>query len=124
MVAVVGNAALFYQKLITPIARQQRSELGSEESAQHPLGDYLSRQEYGLCFRLLLTPVWWAFTSISAYRAVRKLLIPSQRSNWDKTPHGHSLMEEAKLEIASVTATDVHPPRRPIQRESWSTEAT
>jgi hypothetical protein len=96
-VALAGNAALFYQKLITPLARQQRSE-AADGPGHHPLGSYLSQQEYGLCFRLLFTPLWWAFTSISAYRALRKLLIRSQRSSWDKTPHGHALAKEAELE--------------------------
>ena len=62
-----------------------------------PLAKYLYQQEYGLTFRLLFTPLWWAFTSISAYRALRKLLIRSQRSSWDKTPHGHELAKEAEL---------------------------
>ena len=124
MVAVAGNAALFYQKLVTPIARQQRSERASEGSTQHPLGGYLSRQEYGLCSRLLLTPLWWAFTSLSAYRAARKLLIPSQRSQWDKTPHGHALREEAEVEMAPIRRRDAQQSARPIQQESWSTRAT
>jgi glycosyltransferase XagB len=48
-------------------------------------------------FRLLFTPLWWAFTSVSAYRALRKLLTRSQRSAWDKMPHGHELATEAEL---------------------------
>jgi cellulose synthase/poly-beta-1,6-N-acetylglucosamine synthase-like glycosyltransferase len=99
-VALVGNAVLFYQKLITPLVRQQRSELAPEAAGQHMLGAYLRQQEYGLVFRLLFIPFWWAFTSISAYRAVRKLLVPSLRSHWEKTPHGHALATEAEVEIA------------------------
>jgi hypothetical protein len=95
-VAVAGNAVLFWQKLITPLRQQRRSELAAA-GAGLPLANYLHQQEYGLTFRLLFTPLWWAFTSISAYRALRKLLIRSQRSSWDKTPHGHELAREAEL---------------------------
>ena len=95
-VAVAGNAVLFCQKLITPLRRQQQSEMASPGTGL-PLANYLHQQEYGLTFRLLFTPLWWAFTSISAYRALRKLLIRSQRSSWDKTPHGHELATEAEL---------------------------
>jgi hypothetical protein len=95
-VAVAGNAVLFCQKLITPLRRQQQSEMTSP-GAGLPLANYLYQQEYGLTCRLLCTPLWWAFTSVSAYRALRKLLIRSQRSSWDKTPHGHELAREAEL---------------------------
>jgi len=98
LVAVVGNLVLFFQNLITPLRRQQETQTRSQEPGRHSLSDYLGLQEYGLTMRLLLTPLWWAFTSISAYRALRKLLIPSQRSHWDKTPHGHALETEAQLE--------------------------
>ncbi len=95
-IAVAGNGVLFCQKLITPLRQQQQSETASAGS-ELPLTNYLHQQEYGLTFRLLFTPLWWAFTSISAYRALRKLLIRSQRSSWDKTPHGHELAREAEL---------------------------
>jgi hypothetical protein len=68
-VAVAGNAVLFCQKLITPLRRQQQSEAASASSGTGlPLANYLYQQEYGLTFRLLFTPLWWAFTSISAGR--------------------------------------------------------
>jgi cellulose synthase/poly-beta-1,6-N-acetylglucosamine synthase-like glycosyltransferase len=105
-VAVAGNCALLCQKIITPLKRQQQSE-SALAGGQHPMADYLSRQEYGLSARFLLTPLWWAFTSVSAYRAFRKLLIPSQRSHWDKTPHGHALRTEAELaELSGVRSSD------------------
>jgi hypothetical protein len=94
-VAVAGNAVLFCQKLMTPLRRQQQSETASGRTGL-PLATYLHQQEYGLTGRLL-PPLWWAFTSISAYRALRKLLTRSQRSSWDKTPHGHELAMEAEL---------------------------
>jgi hypothetical protein len=34
---------------------------------------------------------------VSAYRALRKLMSQSGRSQWDKTPHGHALATEAEL---------------------------
>jgi len=104
LVAVVGNLVLFFQKLITPLRQQQQTQSRSRETGWHPLSDYLGLQEYGLTIRLLLTPLWWAFTSISAYRALRKLLIPSQRSHWDKTPHGHALETEAELERSAAAS--------------------
>jgi len=100
VVFVFGNGILFCQKLITPLRQQQQSELRAGLAAAGtdvPLASYLSQQEYGLTYRLLFTPMWWAFTSISAYRALRKLIVRSQRSSWDKTPHGHELAREAEL---------------------------
>lgn len=96
-VAVAGNCALLCQKIMTPLKRQQQSEFSPAGAVGHPMADYLKVQEYGLSARLVLTPLWWAFTSISAYRAVRKLLIRSQRSHWDKTEHGHALDTEAEI---------------------------
>jgi glycosyltransferase XagB len=112
LVAVVGNLVLYVQKLITPLRRQQETDVHSQTLGQHPLGGYLSLQEYGLTARLLLTPLWWAFTSVSAYRALRKLLVPSQRSHWDKTPHGHALATEAELERS---------PAMSDRRSAWDT---
>jgi len=106
---LAGNAILFYQKLITPIVRQERTQLAAGDAEQHVLGTYLSQQEYGLAFRLLFTPLWWAFTSMSAYRALRKLLIRSQRSQWDKTPHGHAMAKEAEIEITHIFAEAASP---------------
>ena len=96
VVFLAGNGVLFGQKIMTPLRQQQQSETDSEARTL-PLADFLHQQEYGLTFRLLFTPVWWAFTSVSAYRALRKLLVRSQRSAWDKTPHGHGLAIEAGL---------------------------
>ena len=96
VIAVAGNGVLFVQKFITPLRQQQLSETASA-STEIPLARYLHQQEYGLTIQMLLTPAWWAFTSVSAYRALRKLLIRSQRSSWDKTPHGHELAMEAEL---------------------------
>jgi cellulose synthase/poly-beta-1,6-N-acetylglucosamine synthase-like glycosyltransferase len=106
LVAIAGNAVLFCQKLITPLREQQQSELVPDGTGQHPLAKYLHQQEYGLTSRLLFTPLWWAFTSVSACRALRKLLIRSQRSAWDKTPHGHALAKEAELEAAGLAPAD------------------
>jgi glycosyltransferase XagB len=67
LVFLLGNGVLFYQKLLTP----------------------LRQEAYGLTRVLLFTPLWWAATSLSAYRALYELLIPSRRSTWALTPHGH-----------------------------------
>jgi glycosyltransferase XagB len=106
-VAVAGNCALLCQKISTPLRRQQQSESAHGHApAAMPMAGYLSRQEYGLSMRLLLAPLWWAFTSVSAYRAVRKLLVRSQRSHWDKTPHGHAMHAEAELAGLSAARLD------------------
>jgi glycosyltransferase XagB len=100
-VAALGNAVLFCQKIITPLRQQHHAEV-PDEGERHPLSEYLSRQTYGLTWRLLFTPLWWAFTSVSACRAMRKLLSRSGRSAWDKTPHGHALDKEAELAASAV----------------------
>jgi cellulose synthase/poly-beta-1,6-N-acetylglucosamine synthase-like glycosyltransferase len=100
--AVAGNAVLFGQKLITPLRQQHQVEAEADADGGHPLARYLEQQEYGLTWRLLFTPLWWAFTSVSAFRALRKLLTRSGRSSWDKTPHGHALAKEAELEASVV----------------------
>jgi glycosyltransferase XagB len=99
VVAIAGNAVLYGQMLVTPLRQQQQSELIPDGTEQHPLARYLHGQEYGLVALLLLTPLWWAFTSVSAYRALRKLLRRSGRSSWDKTAHGHALATELELEL-------------------------
>ncbi len=96
-VALAGNAVLYAQVLCTPLRQQQQSEGLPAGVDQHPLAGYLHEQEYGLVATLLLTPLWWAFTSVSACRALRKLVSRSGRSQWDKTPHGHALATEAEL---------------------------
>jgi glycosyltransferase XagB len=96
-VALAGNAVLYCQVLVTPLRQQQQSEGLPPGTEEHPLAGYLRQQEYGLVALLLLTPLWWAFTSVSAYRALRKLLSRSGRSQWDKTAHGHALSTELEL---------------------------
>ena len=121
LVAVIGNLVLFFQKLITPLRRQQETQSCAKTAGRHSLAEYLGNQEYGLTVRLLLTPLWWAFTSISAYRALRKVLIPSQRSHWDKTPHGHALETEAQLELSP--ATSERPITTPPPHSAWDNAA-
>jgi glycosyltransferase XagB len=105
-VAAAGNAVLFCQKIITPLRQQHHLDVVADGAEQNPLAEYLGRQQYGLTWRLLFTPLWWAFTSVSAYRAMRKLLSRSGRSSWDKTPHGHALAKEAELAASSVIAAN------------------
>lgn len=73
---VAGNLLLFYQMV----------------------GACLHRQGYSSVKFLLLTPVWWAFTSWSAYRVVWELARTSTRHEWNKTPHGHDLDKEKTKE--------------------------
>jgi cellulose synthase/poly-beta-1,6-N-acetylglucosamine synthase-like glycosyltransferase len=72
---VGGNLLLFYQLVIA----------------------CLHRESYGTVRFLLLVPVWWAFTSWSAYRVLLEVARPSTRHIWHKTPHGHDLSKEAFL---------------------------
>jgi cellulose synthase/poly-beta-1,6-N-acetylglucosamine synthase-like glycosyltransferase len=95
--AVAGNAVLYCQMLVTPLRQQQQAERLPAGAEQHPLARYLHERQYGLVVLLLLTPLWWAFTSLSATRGVRRLLSASSRSQWDKTPHGHTLAAEAEI---------------------------
>ena len=97
LVAVAGNAVLFAQKLFTPLRQQQQPGPARGTPGYHPLAGYLREQEYGLTVRLLFTPLWWGFTSVSAVQAMHRLLAPSRRSAWDKTPHGHALDTEIAL---------------------------
>jgi glycosyltransferase XagB len=69
---VGGNLLLFYQLV----------------------GACLHRGGYGTIKYLLLTPLWWIFTSWSAYQVLWELARPSTRHKWNKTPHGHDLHKE------------------------------
>lgn len=40
---------------------------------------------------MLVAPLWWALTTVSAYLAVWELLRPRTRHTWRKTEHGHTL---------------------------------
>ena len=53
----------------------------------------LHRERYANVRFMLLAPLWWAFTSWSAYMMLNELLRPSRRSHWHKTEHGHDLDE-------------------------------
>jgi cellulose synthase/poly-beta-1,6-N-acetylglucosamine synthase-like glycosyltransferase len=77
---VTGNLLLFYQLV----------------------GACLHRDGYGSVRYLLLVPVWWAFTSWSAYRVTIELCRPSTRHVWHKTTHGHDLSKEALLDTVAA----------------------
>lgn len=70
---VVGNLLMFYQLVAA----------------------CLHREGYGTVKYLLLTPIWWAFTSLSAYKVLWELARPSTRHTWNKTPHGHDNHKQA-----------------------------
>lgn len=44
---------------------------------------------------MFLTPVWWLFNAIGAYLTLGEIINPKTRSRWNKTDHGHSLVELA-----------------------------
>ena len=95
VVAVAGNVLLFFQKFVAVVRQQEQDE---QQPWPDALGAHMQEEQYGTTFRLFFTPLWWAFTSMSAYRALRKLLLPKQRYVWDLSTHGHALQREAELE--------------------------
>jgi cellulose synthase/poly-beta-1,6-N-acetylglucosamine synthase-like glycosyltransferase len=99
-VAVGGNLYLWVQKLMVPVRRQELSESTPADQYANKYAANLAQMEYGLTARLFLTPLWWAFTSIPAWRAVWqfiKLLITG-KFKWEKTQHGHDMANEDQLE--------------------------
>lgn len=80
VLTVAGNLLLFYQMV----------------------GACLHRHGFGSVKYLLLTPIWWAFTSWSAYRVMWDFARTSKRHEWDKTPHGHDLDKEATREAEAA----------------------
>lgn len=82
MLMVVGNLLLFWQLLTA----------------------CLHRDGYGSIKFMLLVPVWWLFTSWSAYRILPELAVPALRSQWNHTEHGHDMHKEgARLETAKMS---------------------
>lgn len=82
---LVGNLLLFYQLV----------------------GACLHRGGYGTVKFLLLTPLWWAFTSWSAYQVLWELTRPSTRHRWNKTPHGHDLHKETIQEAEIIRSRNL-----------------
>jgi cellulose synthase/poly-beta-1,6-N-acetylglucosamine synthase-like glycosyltransferase len=80
VLTVAGNLLLFYQMV----------------------GACLHREGFGTVKYLLLTPLWWAFTSWSAYRVLWELSRKSTRHMWNKTPHGHDLDKQATQEAETA----------------------
>ncbi|MDQ0922356.1 cellulose synthase/poly-beta-1,6-N-acetylglucosamine synthase-like glycosyltransferase [Pseudarthrobacter sp. W1I19] len=84
---VAGNLLLFYQMVIA----------------------CLHRGGYGSVRYVLLTPLWWAFTSWSAYQVLWELARPATRHVWNKTPHGHDLGKEAGVESVGAAIARLRP---------------
>jgi hypothetical protein len=104
LVFLFGNAILLYQVLLTPVAQQEKAEA---DPAKHYLEANRQQEEYGLVFKLLFIPVFWLFTCLSAYRALRKLLTPSLRSHWDLTKHGHAREKLTELQQSAAALSVV-----------------
>ena len=77
-VMVLGNLALFHQLVAT----------------------CLKRGAYGSVKFMLCSPIWWLFTSWSAYAMVIELIL--RPHHWHKTQHGHDLDRE-ELQLAIET---------------------
>ena len=88
---------------MVPVRRQEQSESVPPGQEANEYATHLTFQEYGLVARLLLTPFWWAFTSIPAWRAIWQfiMLLISGKPKWEKTPHGHDMSQEDNLEKGS-----------------------
>jgi cellulose synthase/poly-beta-1,6-N-acetylglucosamine synthase-like glycosyltransferase len=72
---VAGNLALFYQLIAA----------------------CMKREGYGSMKYMVLAPVWWVFTTWSAYAMLLELIV--RPHHWHKTVHGHDLAKE-EAEIA------------------------
>ncbi len=99
LVFLIGNFVLLYQIILAPVIQQDEAEKAAKPAfAENILESNRQQEEYGLVFPLLFIPLFWMFTSSSAYRALRKLLTPSLRSHWDLTKHGHAREQLAELQ--------------------------
>ena len=108
-VFLVGNLILLMQVVITPGFQQEAAEKARTKrnltiirQREQILEANHDQEEYGLTVRLLFIPLFWMFTCLSAFRALRKLLTPSLRSHWDKTHHGHARDKLAELQAAAL----------------------
>lgn len=70
----------------------------------------LHRQQYGIVKFMFLAPLWWLFTSWSAWAMCYELLRKSTRYRWHKTTHGHDLHKEEQL-TKNGQITQQEPPR-------------
>jgi cellulose synthase/poly-beta-1,6-N-acetylglucosamine synthase-like glycosyltransferase len=89
-IAIFGNGALLLQKLVTPLRMQQ-------DPSFNTLKVPMQEAQHGLVKFLLLTPLWWMFTTLSAYKALFELVNPRKRSYWNKTAHSYAVGEEADM---------------------------
>lgn len=89
-IAIFGNAALLVQKLVTPLRMQQDPTFKRLEVP-------MQQAQYGLVKFLLATPLWWVFTTLSAYKALFELLNRHKRSYWNKTVHSHTVDQETAM---------------------------
>jgi cellulose synthase/poly-beta-1,6-N-acetylglucosamine synthase-like glycosyltransferase len=78
---VIGNAFLFFQLV----------------------GACITHEGYGTLKYLLLAPVWWLFTSRSAYGVLWELARPSTRHQWNKTPHGQDTLLRAEKKKTAIS---------------------
>lgn len=103
-VAIVGNLFLWVQKLMVPLRRQEIAEMAPTGQQDSKHAEHLMMQEYGLSARLLLTPVWWAITSIPAWMAVAEFIAQQfgYKIKWHKTDHGKNMFREDALESRTL----------------------
>jgi cellulose synthase/poly-beta-1,6-N-acetylglucosamine synthase-like glycosyltransferase len=84
LLMLVGNAFLFFQLV----------------------GACFEREGYSTLKYLLLAPLWWAFTSLSAYGVLWELARPSTRHAWNKTDHRKELLQQEQSQKVKKTGVD------------------
>jgi len=72
-VMIFGNLGLFYQLLVACYRTEDWKSVPT----------------------MFLVPFWWAFNSLVSLLMFIEIIRPSTRYRWNKTSHGHSLIEEA-----------------------------
>jgi hypothetical protein len=66
----------------------------------------MSSDEHSSAEWMLLAPVWWAITTVSAYLAAWELLRPSSRHAWRKTEHVHTLAPPAPPALSALPSRE------------------
>lgn len=84
LLMVAGNLLLFYQLVVA----------------------CLRRGGYGSVKFMLLTPLWWAFTSYSCLRMILEI----DKRVWYKTEHGHDMHKEVQLRLDNVESSPMLDP--------------
>jgi glycosyltransferase XagB len=96
LLATAANFSFYLQKIFGVIKAQEQ---GEGNPATDVLSRHMQKEQYGITCRIAIgTPFWWAWRSVSAWRAGLRLLSPKNNHSWGhKTPHGEATELEARL---------------------------